>query len=139
MLQSVSSEAPVVQILTLDGWDNASRTHLLGVMTVPRKGVAHVRTVDTTAVDFVESAWTEDTLVKQFELLGGAEKVAAIVLDSPNTNKSALKSFEKKHPTVTGLYCVCHVLSLFLKDAFLKIEAIASTWERVHKTCKKFR
>jgi len=43
MLKAVGSETPIVLSVTLDGWDSASKTHVLGVMAVSRRGAAHVQ------------------------------------------------------------------------------------------------
>jgi len=139
MLKAVGSETPIVQTVTLDGWDNASKTHLLGVMAITRRGAAHVQTIDTTGVDMMGADWTEEQLITQLKQQGGADVVAAFILDSPSVNKSALKSFQEKNPKVVGLYCLCHVLSLFLKDVFSKLCDVDEVWKAVHQISKKFR
>ncbi len=126
-------------LLTIDGWDNASRTHLLGVMAVTRRGGVHIDSVDTTGVDLMGKDWTLQQLKEQTEKLGGASKAVAAVLDSPSVNKAALKAFEQEQPTIAGLLCVCHGTSLFLKDVFDKLDFVKVTWSRVHEICKKFR
>ena len=68
-------------LLTIDGWDNASRTHLLGVMAVARRGGVHIDSVDTTGVDLMGKDWALQQLKEQTEKLGGASKVVAAVLD----------------------------------------------------------
>jgi len=47
LLSASPSESTLHVSLTIDGWDNASRTHLLGVMAVTRRG------------GFTSTAWTQ--------------------------------------------------------------------------------
>jgi len=139
LLSASSSECVLFKTCTLDGWDNAARTHLLGVMAVSRRGGIHVETVDTTGVDLLGKDWTIAQMERITEAQGGDSKVAAWVLDSPSVNRGALAAFELKHPAVPGLYCVCHCISLFLKDVFDKLDFFKTSWQRVHDVCKKFR
>jgi len=139
LMNASASECPLYYSLTFDGWDNASRTHLLGVMAVSRRGGVHVDSVDTTGVDLLGKEWTVLQIKAQVAKLGGVERLVAVVLDTPSVNKAALTAYELENPTVAGLYCVCHCESLFLKDVFDKLEFATVTWKRVHAICKKFR
>lgn len=125
--------------LTFDGWDNTSKTHLLGVMCVSRVGGCFVETIDTTGVDLLGKEWTLEQIRTCVDKLGGAERVAAVVLDSPSTNRAALKAYEKEEPTIACLYCTCHVISLFIKDVFNKVQTASENWETVNQISKKFR
>jgi len=139
MLSASGTEARLWMTGSFDGWDNASKTHLLGQVAMSRRGAIYVNYIDTTGVDLMGKEWTVERITALVELLGGVGKVAAIVLDSPNVNVGALAEYEKANPTVATLLCTCHVISLFLKDAFGKIPLFAESWTKVHQVCKKFR
>ncbi len=44
------------------------------------------------------------------------DKFAAIVTDTPNVMKAAVKIIQQTYPKVIAIGCGCHVLDLFLKD-----------------------
>jgi hypothetical protein len=134
-------DALVPRCLTasFDGWDNASKTHVLGVMAISRSGAVFHKAIDTTSVPLMGTEWTLLQIRQIVDDLGGPENVAAVVLDSPNVNVGALAAYEKEQPTVACLLCTCHVISLFFKDAFLKILCIKEKSDIVNQISKKFR
>ena len=64
--------------------------------------------------------------------------VAAVVLDGPSVNKSALRQMEEEEPTVCALICLCHVISGFFKDVF-KLPKVKNMWRVCNNTGNKFR
>lgn len=124
---------------SFDGWDNASRTHLLGVSAITKSGALFHSSIDTTGVDFMGKEWTLSQVRTVVEALGGVTTVVAVVLDSPSVNTSALQAYEKEQPTVACCLCTCHIISLFLQDVFKKIEEVGDLSRIVHQISKKFR
>ena len=137
--KSSSSEPSMHYTVTLDGWDNAASTHILGQVLISRRGPAYLGMVDTTGVDLMGKDWTKLQVADLVSAAGGPDKVAAVVLDSPNVNVGALREYESENPTVACLLCTCHVISLFLKDVFTKLPDIDNAWGKVHAVAKKFR
>lgn len=103
---------------TMDGWDNSQKVHWLAKMGITRKGPFFKGAIDTTGVDTMDADWTFQQLEDLIGELGGVEVVAAMVLDGPNVNKSALKKMEEKYPTVVALLCLCHCIAIFFKNVF---------------------
>jgi hypothetical protein len=124
---------------SFDGWDNASKTHVLGVMAISRSGAVFHKAIDTTGVPLMGTAWTLIQIRDIVNNLGGPAHVAGVVLDSPNVNVGALKAYETEEPTVSCLLCTCHVISLFMKDVFNKIAVIKAKSDIVNQISKKFR
>jgi len=138
---STAAELVIPRTLTgsFDGWDNASRTHLLGVVGISRAGAVFLKSIDTTGVELMGKDWTLQVIRDVVAMMGGPEVVAGVVLDSPSVNKSALEAFEHECPLVACLLCVCHIISLFLKDVFEKIQAVKLQAGIVNQISKKFR
>jgi hypothetical protein len=132
-------ECPSSITASFDGWDSASRTHLLGVTAITASGAVFHSAIDCTDVELMGKEWTLMQIREIVAALGGPDVVIAVVLDSPNVNVGALTAYELEQPSIACLLCTCHVISLFLKDVFTKIEEIASTSAMVGQISKKFR
>jgi hypothetical protein len=130
---------PRTTTLSFDGWDNASRTHVLGVVLISRGGTIFHTAIDTTGVDLMGKEWTKQQIRNLVDELGGPDHVAAVVLDSPAVNKGALEEYEKEQPRIFCLLCTCHVISLFLKDIFQNIPHLKECSDVCHQISKKFR
>lgn len=124
-------------------------------MGITRRGAFFKDAVDCTGVDSMNAKWTFDQLEALMYLLCDIEVdkleeyeeeelrellqvLVAIVLDGPNVNKSALADFEKKHPWVSCLICLCHCISNFFKAVF-KLPTMKAMFKDVQDTATKFR
>jgi len=133
------SAPPATVTVTFDGWDNAGKTHGLGVVAITRNGPIFNKATDTTGVELQGKDWTLEKIKEVVVDHGGPEVVGAVVLDSPSVNKAALQAYEKEEPTVACLLCACHVISLFLKDVFKKLISFRDASNIINQISKKFR
>ena len=124
---------------TLDGWDNLQKVHWLAKCIITEQGPLFRTALDAAGVDAMGSVWVLEQLESFHVEESGPDVVAAMVLDSPNVNRKALRDLEAKYPTVACMYCVCHIISLFFKDVFCKLPALKELWRLVKQTVNKFR
>ena len=139
-LRNSDPNAPATTVtVTFDGWDNAGKTHVLGVVAITRNGPLFSKAIDTTGVELQGKDWTLEKIKEVVADHGGPEVVGAVVLDSPSVNKAALQAYEQEQSTVACLLCTCHVISLFLKDVFKKLTCFRDASYIINQISKKFR
>ena len=124
--------------LTMDGWETLSKLHWLAKCIITPQGGYFKDAVDCSGVESMNAEWTLKVIMDFLKEEGGANDVAAVVLDGPSVNKSALKKMEEEEPTVCALICLCHVVSGFFKAVF-KLPKVKEAWRLINNTGNKFR
>ena len=73
---------PRVVTISFDGWDNASRTHVLGVMAISRVGPVFHKAIDTTGVALMGKEWTIEQIKSLVTEFGGPERVIGTLVQA---------------------------------------------------------